>query len=128
MLVSEGLHEFRAATRKAFYRAPAGPRFVHIRGIHIQNMFNQNNVHERLNGEFKDRLRCTRGLKSDGSPVIRMPIICRNFFRKHSSLEDGITAAEAAGMDTAPVPHSEFAAECDGWITLVQNAALGAAA
>ena len=91
-------------------------------------MFNQNNVHERLNGEFKDRLRCTRGLKSDGSPVIRMPIICRNFFRKHSSLEDGITTAEAAGMDIAPVPHSELAPECDGWITLVQNAALGAAA
>ncbi len=128
MPVSEGLHEFRAAARRAFYRAPAGPRFVHIRGIHIQNMFNQNNVHERLNGEFKDRLRCTRGLKSDGSPVIRMPIICRNFFRKHSSLEGGITAAEAAGMDIAPVPHSELAPECDGWITLVQNAALGAAA
>ena len=78
-------HEFRAAARKAFYRA-AGPRFVHIREIHIQNMFNQNNVYERLNGEFKDRLRCTRDLKSDSSPVIHMLIIYHNFSRKHSSL------------------------------------------
>ncbi len=127
VLVSDGLHEFRAAARKVFYRA-AGPRFVHIREIHIQNMFNQNNVYERLNGEFKDRLRCTRGLKSDNSPVIRMLIICHNFFREHASLEDHMTPAEAVGIEIAPVPHSELAPECDRWITLIQNAALGAAA
>lgn len=127
VLVSDGLHEFRAAARKVFYRA-AGPRFVHIREIHIQNMFNQNNVYERLNGEFKDRLRCTRGLKSENSPVIHMLIIYHNFFRKHSSLEDGMTPAEAVGIEIVPVPHSELAPECDRWITLIQNAALGAAA
>ena len=127
ILVSDGLHEFRAAARKVFYRA-AGPRFVHIREIHLRNIFNQNNVYERLNGEFKGRLRCTRGLKSENSTVIRMLIIYHNFFHEHSSLEDGMTPAEAAGIEIVPVPHSELAPECDRWITLAQNAALGAAA
>lgn len=127
ILVSDGLHEFRAAAKRVFYRT-AGPRFVHIREIHIQNMFNQNNVYERLNGEFKGRLRCTRGLKSENSPVIRMLIIYHNFFREHASLEDNMTPAEAVGIDIVPVPHSELAPECDRWITLIQNAALSVAA
>ena len=127
MLISDGLHEFRAAANKVFYRA-AGPRFVHIREIHIQNMFNQNNVYERLNGDFKGRLRCTRGLKSDNSPVIRMLIVYHNFFHEHTSLEGNMTPAEAVGIEIVPVPHSELAPDCDRWITLIQNAALGAAA
>ena len=125
ILVSDGLHEFRAAAKKAFYRA-AGPRFAHIREIHIQNMFNQNNVYGRLNGEFKGRLRCARGLKSENSAVMRMLIIYHNFFREHSSLEDGMTPAEAVGIEIAPVRHSELAPECDRWITLIQNAAAAA--
>ena len=127
MLISDGLHEFRAAANKVFYRA-AGPRFVHIREIHIQNMFNQNNVYERLNGDFKGRLRCTRGLKSDNSSVIRMLIVYHNFFHEHTSLEGRMTPAEAVGIEIVPVPHSELAPDCDRWITLIQNAALGAAA
>ena len=63
ILVSDGLAEFCKAATNVFYRV-AGPRFVHVRYIHIQNIFNQNNVYERLNGEFWDRLQCTPYLKS----------------------------------------------------------------
>ncbi len=65
ILVSDGLQDFIKPARKVFFRR-ARSVFVHIRKIqHIQNLFNQNNVYERLNGEFEDRLKCVRGLKSE---------------------------------------------------------------
>ena len=91
-------------------------------------MFNQNNVRERLNGWFKDRLRRTRGLKSENSPVMHMLTICRGFFRDHASPEGNMAPARAVGMEIVPVPHSDLVPDCDGRITLIQNAAAGAAA
>ena len=125
ILVSDGLHEFCKAAKSVFYKA-TGPRFVHIREIHIQNRFNQNNIYERLNGEFGERLQCTRGIKSENSSIIRMLIVYHNFFREHTALH-GKTPAEAIGIDIMPVPHSDLAPECDRWITFIQNAALNAA-
>lgn len=57
-----------------------------------------------------------------------MLIIYQNFFRKHSSLEGGMTPAEVVGIEIVPAPHSELAPEYDRRITLVQNAALDAVA
>ncbi len=71
ILVSDGLQEFIKPARKVFFRR-AGSVFVHIREIHIQNLFNQNNVYERLNGEFEDRLKCVRGLKSEDPGLLRL--------------------------------------------------------
>ena len=51
MLVRDGLREFCKSAKKIFCKSP-GPKFGHIREIHIQNIFSQNNVYERLNGEF----------------------------------------------------------------------------
>ena len=103
ILVSDGLQDFIGAAKKIFYRN-WGPRFVHIREIHLQNLFNQNNVYERLNGEFRDRLKCTRGLKSDNPYIIRLLISYHNFFREHKGLENNMTPAEAIGIDIMPVP------------------------
>ena len=65
ILVSDGLAEFRNAATNVFEIA-TNPNFVHVREIHLKNMFNQNNdVYKRLNGEFRDRLQCTRGFKSE---------------------------------------------------------------
>ena len=128
ILVSDGLQEFRRAATDVFYRA-AGPRFVHVREIHIRNMFNQNNVYERLNGEFRDRLQCTRGLKSEDPAIIRLLVTYHNFFRGHTALEDGMTPAEAIGADIVPLEDcTGLAPDCDRWITFIQNAAAHAAA
>ena len=127
ILVSDGLHDFCKPAKKVFY-IMAGPRFVHIREIHIQNMFNQNNIYESLNGEFEARLRCARGIKSMDSPIVKMMIICHNFFREHTGLENNITPAEAIGIEIMPVPDSDASLEMDRWITFIQNSAIHAAA
>ena len=64
ILISDGVPDFIKPAKKIFYRN-WGPCFIHIREIHLQNLFNQNNLYERLNGEFRDRLKCVRGLKSN---------------------------------------------------------------
>lgn len=127
ILVSDGLAEFCKPAKRVFYRA-AGPVFVHIREIHIQNIFNQNNLYESLNGEFEGRLKCTRGIKSMNSPIICMLIIYHNFFRGHTSLENGMTPAEAIGINMARTPGSNLPPDVDKWVTFIQNAAVGAAA
>ena len=55
ILVSDGLRDFCVPARKAFHRM-SGPRFVHICKIRLRNIFNQNNIYERLNGKYRDRL------------------------------------------------------------------------
>ena len=122
ILVSDGLAEFRNAATNVFETA-TNPNFVHVREIHLKNMFNQNNdVYKRLNGEFRDRLQCTRGFKSENPSIIRLLIIYHNFFRPHISLENNITPAEAIGLDIEPVPNSDLGVDCDKWITFIQNA------
>ena len=127
ILVSDGLPDFCRPAKKVFYRM-AGPRFVHIREIHIRNIFNQNNVYESLNGEFESRLQCTRGLKSMDSPIIKMLITYHNFFREHTSLENNMTPAEAIGIHIMQTPDSDLPPDTDRWVTLIQNAAIDAAA
>ena len=100
--------DFGAPARNVFHRM-SGPRFVHICEIHLKNIFNQNNIYERLNGKYKDRLKCIRGIKSDNPAIIPMIIAYHNFFRGHTSLDNGMTPAEAIGIDIVPVADSELA-------------------
>ena len=123
ILVNDGLRDFCAPARKVFHRM-SGPRFVHICEIHLKNMFNHNNIYERLNGEYKDRLKCIRGLKSENPAIISMIIAYHNFFREHTSLDNNMTPAEAIGIDIVPVTDSELSPKCNRWITLIQNAAI----
>ncbi len=125
ILVTDGLPAFVPAARKTFYRN-AGPRFVHVREIHIRNEFNQNNVHERLNGEFKDRLGGIRGMKADNPSVVSLMIAYHNFFRPHAGI-GGRTPAEAANIEIVPEPGAESQSR-EAWITFIQNSALCAAA
>ena len=60
--MTDGLAAFEKAAIKAFRRRK-GFRLLHIRDIHLQNIFNTNNIYERLNGEFKDRIKTGRRFK-----------------------------------------------------------------
>ena len=71
-----------------------------------------NNKMERLNGEFRDREKVTRGLKKDDSPIIDGCQLYHNYIRPHMGL-DGRTPAEVCGI------------KIEGnnkWMTLIQNA------
>ena len=108
IFVTDGLAAFVKAAPKAFRRRE-GFRLLHIRDIHLRNIFNTNNIYERLNGEFKARIKTARGFnlkpnkKTDGNlgggclAMMRLLIVHHNFFRPHSAL-NGKTPAEAAGI------------------------------
>ena len=108
IFVTDGLTAFIKATSKAF-RILEGFRLMHVRDIHIKNLFNTNNLCERLNGEFKDSIKTIRGFKlkpdkkTDGKPgggcpaLLRLLVVHRNFFRPHLGLNYK-TPAEAAGI------------------------------
>lgn len=127
IFVTDGLAAFRKAAIKAFRRRK-GFRLVHVMDIHLRGMFNTNNLYERLNGEFEDRIKTVRGFNrppndapdarlGGGCPgLVRLMIIYHNFFREHQGL-NGITPAEAAGITI----HGE-----DKWTTMIVNAALQA--
>lgn len=67
---------------------------------------------ERLNGEFRDREKVTRGLKKKDSPLIDGSQIYHNYIRLHMAL-DGKTPSEKAGI--------EIRGE-NKWLTVIQNA------
>ena len=124
IFVTDGLAAFEKAAIKAFRRRK-GFRLLHIRDIHLQNIFNTNNIYERLNGEFKDRIKTGRRFKrkldkktdhklGHGCPaLLRLLVIHHNFFKPHSAL-DGKTPAEAAGI----IIHGD-----DKWVAMIANAA-----
>ena len=67
---------------------------------------------ERLNGEFRDREKVTRGLKKDDSPIINGYQLYHNYIRPHMGL-DGKTPADICGI----MINGE-----NKWKTLIQNA------
>ena len=120
--VSDGLHAFEAAAKRVVYRR-SGPKFVHVRKIHLQKQFNCNNVQERLNGELADRLKRIRGLRAGVPGIIRRVIVHHNFFRPHLSL-CGRTPASAAHVVMGDGRELDW----ENWIVLIQNAAVHAGA
>lgn len=115
VFVTDGLPAYNDAFRKEF----APKNFLHkdsshVRDIHIRNQNQNNNVQERLNGEFRDREKVFRGLKKDDSPAIAGIKLYHNFIRPHMGL-DGDTPAERAGIDVRGG---------NKWITIIQNASL----
>ena len=113
VLVTDGLQVFCAAATKAFW-CRKGFRFTHVRDIHLQKKFNNNNLHERLNGKFKDRIKTVRGFKSEDPALIHLMMIHHNFFRSHSGIGN-ITPAEKAGIRIQG---------SDKWMTFICNAAI----
>lgn len=56
-----------------------------------------NNLMERLNGEFRDREKVFRGLKKVNFPAINGLQNYHNYFRPHNGI-DNYTPAERAGV------------------------------
>ena len=81
-LVTDGLPAYHDAFRKGFC-TQKGRRAKHVSDIHIQNKRKNNNIQERLNGEFRNREKVFRGLKKDGSPAITGIKLYHNYVRPH---------------------------------------------
>ena len=111
--VAYGLLAYRGTFNKEF-RTMKGPRAKHVSDIHIKDQKKNNNIQERLNGEFRDLEKVFRGLKKDDSPAISGIKLYHNYVRPHMSL-DGDTPADRAGI------------RIEGnnkWLTIIQNVAL----
>ena len=95
MFVTDGLQSFHNAFKIVYYM----PKMIslHIREIHLQNQYCQNNMHERFNGELSDRLKTSRGLKSEEPVLLRILILHHNYIRPHMGLQ-GQTPAKVAGI------------------------------
>ena len=88
-------------------------RTRHVRNITMKGQHNNNKM-ERLNGEIRDREKVMRGLKNEGTPILKGYQIFHNYLRPHEGL-DGKTPAEACGIEIQGD---------NKWITLIQNAKL----
>lgn len=109
-LITDGARNFNEGFRKEFWTRQ-GQRPKHIRHIHFKGDKNNNKM-ERLNGEFRDREKVMRGIKTMDSPVFKGYKIFHNYIRTHEGLE-GKTPADASGI------------KIEGnnkWITIIQNA------
>ena len=73
-----------------------------------------NNKMERLNGEFRDREKTTRGVKKTDSVIFDGYQLYHNYIRPHMSL-DNQTPAERCGITIQGN---------DKWKTLIQRASL----
>ena len=112
VFITDGLHSYSHAYNKEF-RTQKAPQTTHIRHISIKGDRN-NNMMERLNGEFRDREKVFRGLKKNDSPVLTGIRLYHNYVRPHMSL-DGQTPADRAGI---------IVKGNDKWKTLIENASL----
>ena len=89
------------------------PRTKHASDIHIKDQKKNNDIQERLNGEFRDREKVFRGLKKVDSPEISGIKLCYNYIRPHMGL-DGDTPADRAGIKIN---------DTNKWKTIIQNVA-----
>jgi len=110
VFVTDGLFAYNDAFKKEYGAVKKGSP-IHVRHISLHGDRNNNKM-ERLNGEFRDREKIVRGVKSKESPIFDGYQIYHNYFRPHMAL-DGKTPAEACGI------------QINGdnkWITVIQNA------
>ncbi|MDP2841945.1 MAG: DDE-type integrase/transposase/recombinase [Candidatus Methanoperedens sp.] len=110
VLITDGLPAYHDAFNKEFYTR-SNPQSRHISAIKLDGDMNNNKM-ERINGEFRDREKVMRGLKSTDTPIIAGYQIFHNYMRPHEALK-GKTPAEACGIDVVGD---------NKWITLIQNA------
>ena len=111
VFVTDGLGAYHDAFQKEFRMKDGQKHTTHFRHIHLKGDMNNNQM-ERMNGEFRDREKVIRGVKSANSPLFDGYQIYHNYFRPHLSL-DGKTPAEASGVKIEGQ---------NKWITLIQNA------
>jgi len=95
MFITDGSRVYDRAFRKEM-RGKNGELPIHVHTIHMAGNWN-NNMMERLNGEFRDREKVMRGIKKKNSSIISGYQLFHNYFRPHTSL-GGKTPAEIAGI------------------------------
>jgi transposase-like protein len=111
VLITDGMQAYHDAYMKELWVKDRQTRPIHIQHIHLKGDMNNNKM-ERLNGEFRDREKIVRGIKTKDSVLIHGYQMYHNYFRPHMGLE-GKTPAEACGVKI----------EGDNkWFTLIQNA------
>jgi len=111
VFVTDGLPAYNDAFKKEFWTRK-NPRTKHVKEIHLRNQIANNNIQERLNGEFRDREKVFRGLKKDDSPAIAGIQLYHNYIRPHMGLNNE-TPADRAGI----IINGD-----NKWLTLIQNA------
>lgn len=112
VFTTDGLHSYHEAFNREFYHN-TGKLTEHVRHISIKGDKN-NNLMERLNGEFRDREKVFRGLKKKDSPAITGIKLYHNYIRPHMSL-DNQTPADKAGI---------IIKGDDKWKTLIERASI----
>ena len=113
MFVTDGLPSYAEAYCKEFWTVKREDRILHIRHIHLQGDMNNNKM-ERLNGEFRDRGKVTRGVKKEASVIFDGCQLYHNYVRPHMAL-DGKTPADVCGIDVQGE---------NKWKTLIENASI----
>ncbi len=113
VFVTDGLPAYNNAFKKEY----APKNFLHkpskhVKEVHFKNQLANNNIQERLNGEFRDREKVFRGLKKDDSPAIAGIKLYHNFIKPHMGL-DGDTPADRTGIEIKGD---------NKWKTIIENA------
>ncbi len=108
--ITDGAFNYHTAYIKEFWTQKY-PRTAHIRHITLKGDHNNNKM-ERLNGEFRDREKVMRGVKTPDSPILKGYQLFHNYMRPHEGL-NGKTPAEAAGITIEGE---------NKWLTIIQNA------
>ncbi len=113
VFVTDGLSVYNDAFKKEY----APKNFLHkpskhVSDIHFKNQLANNNIQERLNGEFRDREKVFRCLKKVDSPAITGIKLHHNYIKPHMSLDEHTPAFRA-----------EIEIKGDNkWLTIIQNA------
>ncbi len=89
VFTTDGLPSYNIAHQKEFWARNRDERTVHIRHIRLQGDKNNNKM-ERLNGEFRDREKVMRGIKTRESPLFDGYHLYHNYIRPHMSLDNGL--------------------------------------
>ncbi len=110
-LITDGLPFYHHAYLKEFRTMKKATRTRHVNTIKMQGDPNNNKM-ERLNGEFRDREKVMRGLKTTKTPIVTGYQLYHNFIRPHEAL-NGRTPAQACGIEVEGK---------NKWVTLIQNA------
>jgi len=113
VFVTDGLPAYNDAfkqefAQKNFLQKPS----KHIRDIHFKHQLSNNNIQERLNGEFRDREKVFRGIKKVDGSIITGIKLYHNYIRPHMSL-NGDTPADRSGIEIKGD---------NKWLTIIQNA------
>lgn len=96
IIVTDGLHAYQSAIPNEFYKKGADIENPHLRLKDFQTKPN-NNIVERLNGTYRERLKVMRGLNDpvNANEFVEAMQVYYNYIRPHQAL-NGHTLAEMA--------------------------------